>query len=250
MTNKEIIIRECVSPEELARCVALQKNVFNLPDLEISPVRHLIVTQHAGGFTLGAFDGEQLVGFVLSVVSFIRNEKMFYSHMTAIDQAYQNYGIGSRLKWAQRRRAIEEGVRYIKWTFQPVQARNAFFNLEKLGATVTEYQPNFYGTDYAADDDDSLKSGIDSDRLFAQWELTSERVTKLSNGEPDMLTGNVVRKIRIPNNWNELIKSDRSQAIAEQNRVKEEFSEAIAGGLVCRGFEKDETDPKYLLFKK
>lgn len=249
MTNKKIIIRECVTPDELASCVALQREVFNLPDIEISPVRHLIVTRHAGGFTLGAFEGEKLVGFVLSVLSFIRNEKMFYSHMTAIDQAYQNYGIGSRLKWAQRERAIEEGVNYIKWTFQPVQARNAFFNLEKLGAVITEYQPNFYGTDYGYGDDESSKLGIDSDRLFAQWEIKSERVTKLSKGETDIHKGNPAAKIRVPSSWGELLKSDPREAIAEQSRVKLEFGEAFANGLICRGFEKDDTNPKYLLFK-
>ncbi|MEZ5344355.1 MAG: GNAT family N-acetyltransferase [Pyrinomonadaceae bacterium] len=249
MTTKEIGIRECVTPEELESCLRLQREVFNLPDIEISPVRHLIVTRHAGGFTLGAFDGEKLVGFVLSVVSFIRNEKMFYSHMTAIDQSYQNYGIGARLKWAQRKRALGEGVNYIKWTFQPVQARNAFFNLEKLGAVVTEYQPNFYGTDYGTSDDNSSKLGIDSDRLFAQWELRSDRVEKLSGGEPDRITDVPSRKIIIPNNWGELVKTDLKRAISEQNRVKAEFEDSFRNGLICRGFEKDENNPGYLLFE-
>ncbi|MCB1024523.1 MAG: GNAT family N-acetyltransferase [Acidobacteria bacterium] len=123
----------------MASCVSLQRRVFDLPDIEISPVRHLIVTRHAGGFTLGAYDGEKLVGFVLSLAAYMQNEKMIYSHMAAIDPEYQNYGIGARLKWAQRERALIDGVRFIKWTFQPLRARNAFFNLEKLGAVVREY---------------------------------------------------------------------------------------------------------------
>jgi predicted GNAT superfamily acetyltransferase len=146
MTEKNIEIREVSTVEELQGCVDLQRSVFATPDLENSPVRHLIVTKYAGGFTLAAFDGERMVGFVLSVPMFKGTERAFYSHMTAVDKNYQNYGIGAKLKWAQRERALQEGVNYIKWTFQPVQARNAFFNLERLGATINVYAPNFYGT--------------------------------------------------------------------------------------------------------
>lgn len=166
-----IVIRECRTVEELSECVSLQREVFALPEIELSPVRHFIVTKNAGGWALGAYDGERLVGFVLSVPAFLRDEPAFYSHMTGVRPEYQSYGIGARLKWAQRLRALGEGVRYIKWTFQPVQARNAFFNLEKLGATVREYRANFYGTDYSTAPGQGTQIGLDSDRLFAEWDL-------------------------------------------------------------------------------
>src|SRR2546423_8414478 len=114
---QNVVIRECVTLGELAECVQLQRDVFALPDVELSPVRHLIVTKNAGGFVLGAFDGERLAGFVLSVPAFIRGERAFYSHMTAVRTEYQGIGVGGRLKWAQRERALAEGVRAIKWTF-------------------------------------------------------------------------------------------------------------------------------------
>jgi predicted GNAT superfamily acetyltransferase len=82
MDNPEIILRECVTVEELGECVNLQREVFALPEIEISPVRHFIVTKNAGGFTLGAYSGGELIGFVLSVPAFLRGEKAFYSHMT------------------------------------------------------------------------------------------------------------------------------------------------------------------------
>ncbi|MEO7658728.1 MAG: GNAT family N-acetyltransferase, partial [Pyrinomonadaceae bacterium] len=138
----ELEIRECETLEELSECVQLQRDVFALPEVELSPVRHLIVTKNAGGFTLGAFDGEKLAGFVLSVPAIIRGKHAFYSHMTGVRAEYQSRGIGGKLKWAQRIRALEEGVKYIKWTFEPIKARNAHFNLEKLGAIVPEYHPN------------------------------------------------------------------------------------------------------------
>ncbi len=247
MVKPEIEIRECETLKELAQCVQLQREVFALPELEISPVRHLVVTKHAGGFTLGAFAGEKLVGFVLSVPAFLRGEKAFYSHMTAVAQDFQSFGIGAKLKWAQRVRSLNEGVKYVKWTFQPVMARNAYFNLEKLGAIIRHYEPNFYGTDYSTSHN-PCEIGLDSDRLFAEWDLESEKVRKLEKGERFEETSEIIQKIEIPNDWNELVKSNPNNAIEQQNRLKEEFQTAFAEGLIARGFERSETNPKYLLF--
>jgi len=247
MTNDKIEIREITSVEELSECVELQREVFALPDLEISPVRHLIVTKNAGGFTLGAFFQKRLVGFVLSVPGFLGSERSFYSHMTAVSGGFQSYGIGTRLKWAQRERALSKNVKFIKWTFQPVQARNAFFNLEKLGVVIKEYKPNFYGTDYSTGHNKNGKIGLDSDRLFAEWHLESEKVKKLAKGEKFIEPSEVARTIEIPNDWNDLVKSDAQKAIDEQTRVKKEFQRAFAENLVCKGFARDEKKPKYLL---
>lgn len=246
---QEFTIRECATVKELNECVALQREVFALPETEISPVRHFIVTNSAGGFTLGAFAAENiLVGFVLSVPSFLGNKKFFYSHMTAVRQEFQSCGVGTRLKWAQREKALEKGVDFIKWTFQPVQARNAFFNLEKLGAIVREYQPNFYGTDYSTLHQQGGNLGLDSDRLFAEWHLESEKVVALSKGESFAEQGEVLRTIEIPNDWNALVKANPRRAILEQTRIKNEFQAAFAEGLIGRGFERSETNPKFLLF--
>src|SRR5215470_15072483 len=161
--EQPVEIRECKSLEDLALCVELQRQVFALPELEISPVRHLIVTINAGGFVLGAFVGSDLIGFVLSVPAFLRGEKAFYSHMTAVRADHQSHGIGARLKWAQREKALALGINCIKWTFEPVKARNAYFNLEKLGAIVREMKENFYGTDYATAPEQADVTGLASD---------------------------------------------------------------------------------------
>lgn len=249
MKKAEINIRECTTVEELSSCVALQREVFGLSNIEISPVRHFIVTKHAGGFTLGAFTAEnRLIGFVLSVAMFLGDKRSFYSHMTAVSAEFQSFGIGAQLKWAQREKALGENVNLIKWTFQPVQARNAFFNLEKLGAIVREYKPNFYGTDYSTSSANGEKIGLDSDRLFAEWNLGSEKVEKLAKGEKFEETGEVKQMIEIPNDWNELVKANPQQAIDEQNRVKKEFQAAFAKGWICRSFERDQQNPKYLLY--
>lgn len=244
MTNN-IEIRECTTLEELAECVDLQRTVFALPEIEISPVRHFVVTRNAGGFTLGAYSGDELVGFVLSVPAFLRGEKAFYSHMTAVRADFQGTGIGARLKWSQRVRALELGVKFIKWTFEPVKARNAFFNLEKLGAIVTQYEENFYGVDYSSTD----KIGLASDRLFAVWHLESEKVGRLAVGESFVEPGEPSTRILIPLDWSGLVKADPEKALAEQLRVREEFVSAFANGLVGRGFIRDDAEPHYLLYK-
>lgn len=248
--ENEIQIHECVTVEELAGCVMLQREVFALPEIEISPVRHFIVTTNAGGFTLGAFSKHRLVGFVLSVPAFLRGEKAIYSHMTAVDKDFQGLGIGARLKWAQRERALAENVKYIKWTFEPVKARNAHFNLEKLGAIVRTYAANFYGTDYPTSSGSGKKIGLASDRLFAEWELESEKVRWLATGQDYVESRTIAREIAIPTDWSELVRSVPEAAIAEQVRIKYEFEDAFSKGLICRGFERDSTAPKYLLYEE
>ncbi|MBC7899731.1 MAG: hypothetical protein H7070_06720 [Saprospiraceae bacterium] len=246
--NNKIEIRECESLNELAACVDLQREVFALPEIEISPVRHFVVTKNAGGFTLGAYSGVQLVGFVLSVPAILRGERAFYSHMTAVIADFQSFGIGANLKWAQRERALSENVKYVKWTFEPWKARNAYFNLEKLGAAVTEYQPNFYGIDYSTASTGGEPIGLASDRLFAEWNLESEKVRRFAAGETFVESRQPVRTIEIAADWAGLVEKSTDEALAEQARIRKEFEESFANGYVCRGFARADRS-KYLLFE-
>jgi predicted GNAT superfamily acetyltransferase len=251
---EEIAIRECATIEELDQCVRLQREVFQLPDLEISPRRHLVVSRQAGGWTLGAFvqgAHRRLVGFVHHLVA-IRgaDEVVGYSHMMAVAKDYQNRGVGARLKWAQRERALAEGRNFIKWTWDPMQARNAHFNLNRLGVTVRSYAENLYGTDYGTDPAQRIDGvvGLDSDRLFAGWELRSARVFELASGAKPPPRAAAIQVIEIPAEWPELLKHDADAARQEQLRVRDEFKEAFAEGLVCSGFERGLEHPRYLLY--
>ncbi len=248
MTSPDITIRECTALDELSACVELQRDVFQLPEIEISPVRHFVVTKNAGGFILGAYSGHELIGFVLSVPAFLHGEKAFYSHMTAVKSSFQSFGVGRKLKWAQRTRSLELGVRSIKWTFEPWKARNAFFNLEKLGAVVTEYQPNFYGVDYSTASTGGSPIGLASDRLFAEWHLESEKVSALAAGEQYNETREPERVIIAPAGWSDLVAADPEAAIKEQERLKAEFTDAFAAGLVGAGFRRDDEGPEYMLY--
>lgn len=250
MTGAEIEVRECTSIDEFEQCVELQREVFGFPDIEVSPRRHFIVSQKTGGWALGAFAGDELVGFVHHLSAVKGVEVFGYSHMLAVKLEYQNKGVGARLKWAQRERALAEGRRLIRWTWDPMQARNAHFNLNRLGVVVRSYAVNFYGTDYSVVTAE-LKSapGIDSDRLFAEWELDSERVSNLAQGRAPEVTRESATTIEVPPNWSALIKQDTAAARREQLRVRAEFEKAFAAGLVCAGFARDAAHPRYLLFK-
>jgi len=247
---EDITIRECTTIEEFDGCVSLQREAFGLPDLEISPRRHLIVSRQAGGWTLAAFAGERMVGFVHHLAAVRGDDQIFgYSHMMAVAKDYQNKGVGARLKWAQRERALAEGRALIKWTWDPMMARNAHFNLNRLGATVDTYAYNFYGIDYDVNRSLEEQPGLPSDRLFATWDLTSDRVSKLATGAAEPVSAKSVATVTIPSQWSALVKQDPHRARAEQARVREEFQNAFAENLICAGFERGEEYSRYLMFE-
>ncbi|HEX3558368.1 MAG TPA: GNAT family N-acetyltransferase [Pyrinomonadaceae bacterium] len=250
----EIDIRECTTVEEFDACVRLQREAFGLPDMELSPRRHLVVTRSVGGWTLGAFAERRMVGFVLNQVALRRapgtgaEETIGYSHMMAVAKDFQNRGVGSRLKWAQRARALEEGRRFIRWTWDPLQSRNAHFNINRLGVRVRRYAANYYGTDYStATGRFGEPLGLDSDRLVAGWALDSPRVESLARGDKPEPLGEPAAVVEIPANWGALIREDAEAARDVLTRVREEFQSAFAAGLVCAGFERDPR-PRYLFF--
>jgi predicted GNAT superfamily acetyltransferase len=237
----ETTIRECTTIEEFDACIHLQREAFGHRDLELSPRRHLIVSRQAGGWTLGAFVADRMVGFVHHLAA-VRGDEIFgYSHMLAVAKDYQNKGVGARLKWAQRERALAEGRKLIKWTWDPMQARNAHFNLNRLGAIAETYVENFYGTD------DS--TGLQNDRLFAMWHLDSPRVSALASGSAAGIGARPVATVEIPIEWNALVKQDVSRARDEQARVRAEFKRAFERRLICAGLERGEEQSRYLLFE-
>src|ERR1044072_9360341 len=224
---EEMTIRECTTIEEIDGCVALQREACGLPDLELSPRRQLVVSRRSGGWTLGAFVADRMVGFVHHLAA-VRGDEVFgYSHMMAVAKDYQNKGVGVRLKWAQRERAMKEGRKLIKWTWDPMMARNAHFNLNRLGATVDSYAANFYGTDYNTDASLTEKVGLLSDRLIATWNLGSERVKALASGTATPVDARPVSCMAIPAEWTSLVKQYAARARDEQARVREELTKAF-----------------------
>jgi predicted GNAT superfamily acetyltransferase len=239
---EETTIRECTTIEEFDTCIHLQREAFGHSDLDLSPLRYFVVSRQAGGWTLGAFVAERMVGFVHHLAA-VRGDEIFgYSHMMAVAKDYQNKGIGARLKWAQRERALGEGRKLIKWTWDPMQARNAHFNLNRLGAIAETYVENFYGVDE--------RTGLHNDRLFAIWYLDSARVSRLASGSAAAIGGRPAATIAIATDWNALVKQDAGRARDEAARVRAEFKHAFKQQLICAGLERGEEQSRYLLFER
>lgn len=177
-----IEIREVSSPQQLRRCEQLQRAVWDGDDLGVTPVHFFVASVHAGGLVLGAFENEEMIGFLNGFPAHRPDNYQplgLHSDMMAVLPSHRGRGIGRQLKWRQRAWCLAKDLPWISWTFDPLQAKNARLNLEYLGATVREYAINRYGPL-----DGPLNAGLPTDRLVAHWNLTSARVQRLARGEP------------------------------------------------------------------
>ena len=256
-----IVIRECRGFEELQACVDLQIEVWGYSDGDVIPRRVFLVAQKIGGQVLGAFDvagnrdegkanrdgdAASMIGFALSLPGVKtgaksrsgKPEEYLHSHMLAVREGYRNQKIGARLKLAQRADALARGIRLMEWTFDPLEIKNAFLNIHKLGAVVRRYEENFYGASSS-----KLQGGLQTDRLVAEWWLDSPRV-KAAVGELDpsgVVENEPELEIRVPASvygW----KADdvqRHLAAAVQAGNRERFQRAFAKGMTVTLFTKD-----------
>lgn len=167
----DIIIRDARGQNELRAVEKLQKEVWKIPDLEVVPATQLVAAQAAGGVLLGAFEGENLVGFVYGFPGFERGQTTHHSHMLAVKPECRSLNLGQKLKLAQRGRVLAQGIETMTWTFDPLQSLNAYFNFNKLGVISDRYLINFYGADAA-----SFLHRNGTDRLWVTWRLSSRRV--------------------------------------------------------------------------
>jgi predicted GNAT superfamily acetyltransferase len=158
-----IVIRKCQTLDEFQLCVALQREIWQEADLEIEPVTAFVVAANTGGQVLGAFEGKRLAGYTLALSALRDGAPYLHSHMAGVDADYRDRGIGRMLKLAQREEALSRDIRLICWTFDPLEFRNAYFNLNRLGAICRTYLPNFYGVTTSP-----LHRGMATDRLLAE----------------------------------------------------------------------------------
>jgi predicted GNAT superfamily acetyltransferase len=231
----QIIIRKCVSLDELKACVDLQKEVWNFDDVDIVPLRLFVVSQKIGGQVIGAFSGDQLVGFSFSIPGSRNGHSYLHSHMLAVREDFRNYGLGRKLKLAQRDDAIAKGFELLEWTFDPLEIKNAYLNLVKLGAITRRYSVNHYGLSSSP-----LQGGLPTDRLVAEWWLKSNRVVNLlEKNQPPQF--NIEKKIHVPAEiyaW-KATDSNRGKAAEVQKRNREAFLADFRAGLAVLSYERD-----------
>jgi predicted GNAT superfamily acetyltransferase len=239
-----IEIRTCRGLDELRACVALQKEIWNFTDTELVPLRMFVVAEKVGGQVMGAFHGSEMVGFALSVPGTRSGHIYLHSHMLAVRQDHRNGGLGRRLKLLQREDALSRGIELIEWTFDPLEIKNSYLNIEKLGAIARRYNINQYGITSSP-----LQGGLPSDRLIAEWWLKSKRVeTLLSSGKNPAITPQL--SIEVPAqiyDW-KAAPETRAQARAVQERNRDQFLRAFDTGQAVLGYERDPaSNGKFLL---
>jgi predicted GNAT superfamily acetyltransferase len=240
----DVVIRHCEGLDELRACVALQKEIWNFSDADLVPLRMFVVAEKIGGQVMGAFDGNQMVGFALSVPGTRSDRVYLHSHMLAVRNEHRNGGLGRRLKLLQREDALARGIELIEWTFDPLEIKNSYLNIEKLGAIARRYNINQYGTTSSP-----LQGGLPSDRLMAEWWLKSRRVeTLLATGTnppfPQQAAIEVPAQIY---DWKAAAET-RGKAQHVQERNREQFLRAFDAGLAVLGYERDSSGSgKFLL---
>lgn len=217
--------------------------VWGFADLELVPLPLFVVALHSGGQVFGAYDGGEMVGFVMALAGVRAAQPFLHSHMAAVLPAYQNAGVGRRLKLKQREDALARGMRLVEWTFDPLEIRNAYFNLERLGAIVRHYLPNLYGSTTSP-----LHGQLPTDRLLAEWWLDSPRVEARVRGGAVARPASAER-IRIPSQVAAWRDSDPGAAERVQREVREQFEHWLRKGYAGVGFEVDRSsgDGSYLL---
>jgi chorismate synthase len=163
-----LVVRRLASHEDYAAAVELQRLIWGQSFRDVVPTAILKVTQRVGGVTAGAFDPDgDLVGFVYGLTGFYDGRLVHWSHMLGVRPELRDHGIGRRLKEFQRELLAEAGIEWIYWTFDPLVARNAHLNFNRLNVEVREYVPDMYG------DTGSELHSFGTDRFVVAWAVRS-----------------------------------------------------------------------------
>jgi predicted GNAT superfamily acetyltransferase len=232
--QSSIQIKPLTTLEHFERCVVLQIEVWGYSDGDVIPRRVFVVAQRIGGQVIGAFEGDTLVGFAMSLPGYRDRKPYLHSHMLAVLPHYRNAGVGRRLKLAQRDDAIARGIDLMEWTFDPLEIRNAHLNIARLGVIVRRYQPDFYGPSSSP-----LQGGLPTDRLYAEWWLRSDRVAGMLRGEAPPTE--VVERVTVPHTIYQWKQDAQQRSLARdlQSSNREALESAFHRGLAVIGYEVD-----------
>jgi predicted GNAT superfamily acetyltransferase len=166
-----IVIRDVQTFDEIQQVEKLEREVWVLADLDVTPATMLIACKESGSILVGAFSGQELAGFAFGFLGRENGRTTIHSHLLAVREAYRDQDLGYRLKVAQRERALAMGIREMTWTFDPLQSRNAHLNFAKLGVVCESYRIDFYGPQTS-----SVLHQNGTDRLWVRWPMASRRV--------------------------------------------------------------------------
>lgn len=185
-----LVIRPAYGPADMAQIEDLQREVWPGSETDVVPLHLLLTIAQNGGVVLAASEGERIVGFVMGFlgtdeaspnrVAMARLKHC--SHMLGVHPDFRDRGVGLELKHAQRLAVIEQGIRLMTWTYDPLVSGNAHLNIHRLGAVSRIYKREVYGPMR-----DELNQGVHSDRLQVDWWVTSNRVeSRLQGSRPPL----------------------------------------------------------------
>jgi len=177
ITQSAITIRDLDAIPDIEPMLRLEKEVWGLDDADVTPLTLIVALKAAGSIVVGAFDGREMVGFALAFPSFEQGKVGLHSHMLAVRPSHREYGLGYRLKLAQRERALARGLTEMTWTFDPLRSLNAHLNFNKLGVISDSYRVDFYGPQTS-----SHLHTNGTDRLWVTWHMADSRVQDRLNG--------------------------------------------------------------------
>ena len=240
-------LRPLTSVEDADRILAVM--IATWGEHQLLPREMIVALGHSGNVPYGAFDGDDLIGYVLGWAGMEPNDGLHaHSHMLATLPERRHRGVGFALKLAQRAQCLEQGISLVRWTFDPLLSRNAHFNLTKLGATADRFLPDFYG-----DMADALNRGERSDRLLVRWDLASDDagpapgtgfdVLARLGDDPAMPVPSEVRPpagepalIGIPRDYHDLRERDRALAERWREATARALGLCFDAGLEATGF--------------
>jgi len=257
-----ITIRDLHSLRDYAECVALQDETWGAGFSERVPTAILRVSQMIGGVAAGAFDeSDRLLGFVFGLTGIRNRELVHWSDMLAVREELRSQGIGERLKQYQRDKVLALGARSMLWTFDPLQAGNAHFNINRLGALPIEYIPDMYGNTGSA-----LHGTLPTDRFVARWQLDSPlaRTTQSnpgalplanpvdSDGLPAVVSvaADIQRvRVQIPADMSTVLATGQDAAVHWRLNIREVMTDLLARGYRVTAFSRPDGDamPYYVL---
>lgn len=238
----QIRLKHLDTLQELNEAVGLQQEIWGFEDIELLPLRLFVVATKVGGQAIGAFDGDKMIGFLLAIPGLKRGTTTYlHSHMMGVTAPYRNAGVGRLLKLEQRREALSRGIELIEWTFDPLEIKNAYFNIERLGAVVRRYVLNQYGTTTS-----HLHGGLPTDRCVAEWYLDSPRVLSIVDHR-DKIPAGIEDRIPVPTSIDTIRKNEPKRARDVQQAISDKFLDCFHRGLAVTGFDKTDDFGTYLL---
>jgi predicted GNAT superfamily acetyltransferase len=240
--EKRIEIRTGEDRSDFGVCVGLQRAIWGYAEIDTVPDQMFVVAKKTGGQVLLALDGEKAVGFALAFIALKDSRVYLHSHMVGVLGEYRDRGVGRLLKLSQREDALARRIDLIEWTFDPLQLKNARFNIARLGAIVRHYIPNLYGRTSSP-----LHAGLPTDRLVAEWWVRSSRAENAVTNCPARVARGQVERIAIPADIRKLCETRRQVAEEIQSGVRARFEQLIAAGYAATGFELNEKEGAYLL---